>query len=136
FDGRSRAGTSRADGGHMFNITDGPLGNKTRAALRVLVGLGVLTHASAALADGSCKDKPAPLYGIGGSATKPLLGKVGAALAAAASPRTIVYQAPGACVGINGLIGNTALTGTASYWDVTGKEQTCTLDVPTPIDFV
>ncbi|MBX3225862.1 MAG: hypothetical protein KIT84_30205 [Labilithrix sp.] len=103
--------------------------------MALLFGAGVLLVASPARADGNCKDKPAPIYGIGGSATKPLFGKVGAALAAA-SPRTLVYQAPGACVGINGLLGDTKLTGTASYWDADGKEQTCTLDVPTTIDFV
>lgn len=82
-----------------------------------------------------CSSKPAPIYGLGGSATKPLLGKVAAALAAQATPRTIVYQAPGACVGINGLIGATTLTGTASWWDTAGKEQQCTIDPPVPIDF-
>lgn len=137
FCGRSVVGTTRAHGGHMFNITDDPLGNKTRTvALTGAVAAALVLSSSSALADGSCKDKPSPIYGIGGSATKPILGKVGAALAAQATPRTIVYQAPGACVGINGLIGNTPLTGTASYWDTDGKEQSCTIDTPTAIDFV
>lgn len=129
----------------MFNITDGPLGNKTltvdlpRLAARALgaaVTAALLLSSSRALADGLCKDKPSPIYGQGGSATKPLLSKVAAALAAQASPRTIVYAAPGACVGINGLIGNTPLSGTASYWDTAGKEQTCTIEAPgVPLDF-
>jgi ABC-type phosphate transport system substrate-binding protein len=77
-----------------------------------------------------CADLPPPIiYGLGGSATKPLLGKVASGLAAATSPSSIVYQAPGACVGINGLIANTLITGTASYWDTDGKEQSCTLPV-------
>jgi len=85
-----------------------------------------------------CAALPAPvIYGLGGSATKPLLGKVASGLAAATSPSSIVYQAPGACVGINGLIANTLITGTASYWDVDGKEQSCTLPVAgQAIDFV
>jgi len=83
-----------------------------------------------------CKDLPSPVYGLGGSATKPLLGKVAAGLAAAPAPLTVVYQAPGACLGINGLLSGTLLTGTASYWDVDGKELSCTLPVQgQPIDF-
>ncbi|MDB4997721.1 MAG: hypothetical protein JWM74_5153 [Myxococcaceae bacterium] len=74
-----------------------------------------------------CSTLPAPTYGIGGSAQKPLIAKFAAGLAAAPTPQTIIYQAPGACLGINALIGNTPLTGTASYWDGTGKELTCTL---------
>jgi hypothetical protein len=129
----------------MFNITDERLANKTRSVGRrgavaspvpLAVAAALTLFSSSAVADGVCKDKPAPIFGLGGSATKPLLGKVAAALAAQGSPRTIVYQAPGACVGINGLIGATPLTGTASYWDTTGKEQTCTIDTPQPIDFV
>ena len=119
----------------MFNITDSPLENKTRSVVLGAAAAAALLFSSSARADGTCRDKPSPIYGLGGSATKPLLGKVAAALAAQASPRTIIYQAPGACVGINGLIGATALTGTASYWDAAGKEQTCTIDTPQPIDF-
>src|SRR3954464_8820138 len=117
----------------MFNITDEHLGNKTGSPFdswRWLLAVALLLWPASARADGFCKDKPAPLYGIGGSATKPLLGKVAAALAGQASPRTIIYQAPGACVGINGLIGGTPLTGTATYWDTAAKEQTCTIDAP------
>ncbi|MDB4938047.1 MAG: hypothetical protein JWP87_5019 [Labilithrix sp.] len=81
-----------------------------------------------ALAD-DCSLLPNAIYGLGGSATKPIIGKVAAGLAAAPTPATIVYQAPGACLGINGLIASTLLTGTASYWDTAGKEQSCTLPV-------
>lgn len=90
------------------------------AALALVLGAG-----NALALD--CADLPNAIYGLGGSATKPILGKVAAGLAAAAVPQTVVYQAPGACVGINGLIASTLITGTASYWDTTGKEQTCTL---------
>ncbi len=77
---------------------------------------------------GPCKDLvPSPIYGSGGSATKPLLGKVAAKLAGAAEPLTVVYQSPGACVGVSGLFGGTKITGTASYWDASGAEQSCTL---------
>lgn len=92
------------------------------------MALALSLVAGRALAD-DCATLPNPIYGLGGSATKPLLGKVAAGLAAAPAPATIVYQAPGACLGINGLIANTSITGTASYWDTTGKELTCTLPV-------
>jgi hypothetical protein len=109
-------------------MTDGCSLNKTWCGRGLGIGLALaLSFASGrALAD-DCSTLPNPIYGLGGSATKPLLGKVAAGLAAAPTPATIVYQAPGACLGINGLIGNTLITGTASYWDVTGKELQCTL---------
>jgi hypothetical protein len=89
---------------------------------------------NAAAAD--CSTLPNAIYGLGGSATKPILGKVAAGLSVAPVPQTIVYQAPGACVGINGLIANTLITGTASYWNAAGQEQSCTLPVGgQPIDF-
>ncbi len=115
----------------MSTITDDRSSNKSRSGRGVAVALSV----SVLLASGNalavdCADLPAPvIYGLGGSATKPLLGKVVAGLAAATPPQTLVYQAPGACLGINGLIANTLITGTASYWDVDGKEQSCTLPV-------
>jgi ABC-type phosphate transport system substrate-binding protein len=122
----------------VFNITDASSPNKTGAALLAsALGAALLAAPSAAHADGACKDLvPAPIYGSGGSATKPLLGKVATLLLNASPPLTVVYQAPGACVGVNGLFGGTKITGTASYWDTAGKEQTCTLpDGGQEIDF-
>jgi hypothetical protein len=74
-----------------------------------------------------CKDLPSPIYGIGGSAQKPLFARVGKALTNASPPETFIYQAPGACLGPNSIISDTKLTGTASYWDAAGMEQTCNL---------
>ncbi|MDB4946597.1 MAG: hypothetical protein JWP97_6131 [Labilithrix sp.] len=108
-----------------------PLLLASAAALEIVLGAG-----AASAQTPPCSSLPAPvIYGLGGSATKPLLGKVAAGLAAAPTPLTIVYQAPGACVGINGLLGGTPITGTASYWDATGKESSCTVDVPHAVDF-
>ena len=83
----------------------------------------------AALAAVDCSTLPSPIYGIGGSAHKPLIARFAGALAATNAAYTVVYQAPGACVCINTLIGNTKLAGgsTASYWDAAGKEQQCTI---------
>jgi hypothetical protein len=86
----------------------------------------VLSFAAPALAV-PCASLPDPVYGLGGSAAKPLLGKVGAALAGATPASTVVFQAPGACFGIYGLIDSKTLTGTASYWTADGKEETCDL---------
>jgi hypothetical protein len=90
------------------------------------------------LASGPARAKPCtdptivnPIYGLGGSASKPFLAKLSAALAALPGPdtATIVFQAPGACLGIYGVLDDTKITGTASYWDATGVEQTCDLPV-------
>jgi hypothetical protein len=96
----------------------------------VAVAAACLAAATPARADNlKCADLPSPVYGLGGSAYKPLIGKTAAALAKAKWPRTVVYQAPGACFGVNGLISGTKITGTASYWGEDGKEQTCDLPV-------
>jgi hypothetical protein len=101
------------------------LGRRRRcAALSIFVG--VTCAGSAAFAT-ECKDLPSPIYGIGGSAQKPLFAKVGKALTNAAPPETFIYQAPGACLGPNAIISGTKLTGTASYWDAAGTEQQCNL---------
>lgn len=76
-----------------------------------------------------CADLPHPIYGLGGSASKPYIAKLSKALNALTGDdqATIVFQAPGACVGIYGLLNDTTITGTASYWDSTGVEKTCDL---------
>ncbi|NOU26451.1 MAG: hypothetical protein HOO96_00980, partial [Polyangiaceae bacterium] len=108
-------------------------------SLRLLPSLGFALAAAAAPAAAQaapCADLPQPIiYGLGGSATKPLLGKIAGGLTAAGT-LSVVYQAPGACVGVNGLLASTPITGTASYWDAAGKEQSCTLpDAGQVVDF-
>lgn len=124
----------------MFTITDTNLSNKTTGIPRVLgaAAAAAVLFASGRAAAIDCNDPtlPPPIYGSGGSATKPLLGKVAAKLFAAAQPLNVVYQSPGACVGVNALLSSATLTGTASYWDATGKEQTCTIPNPgVPVEF-
>ena len=77
----------------------------------------------------ACQDLPNPVFGLGGSASKPLLARVGAALATAEDPLTVIYQAPGACFGITTYVDGTPATGTASYWAADGTELTCALPV-------
>lgn len=104
------------------------------ALLSVALACGGAARAHAA----PCSDLPNPVYGLGGSASKPFLAKLSKVTNGLAPPNqlTIVFQAPGACLGIYGLLGDTKITGTASYWDASGVEQTC--DLPAagqPIDF-
>jgi hypothetical protein len=99
------------------------LGRRAPAALVLLATLGVGSRALAT----ECKDLPSPIYGIGGSAQKPLFAKVATALTKANPPETFIYQAPGACLGPSAIINGTKLTGTASYWDANGTEQSCNL---------
>lgn len=103
---------------------------KTAAAAALALGLVAPAVSQAA----PCSSLPNPLYGQGGSAHVPLLSKVGKALSNFDPPRTLIYQAPGACVGLNTLVagatgGSATITGTASYWDSTGAEQTCDLPI-------
>jgi hypothetical protein len=92
-----------------------------------LAAAAVVVGASRPALAVNCKDLPAPIYGIGGSAPKPLFARLAKALTNAAPQQTLVYQAPGACLGPNAIISGTKMTGTASYWDAAGKEQSCAL---------
>ena len=117
------------------DVRPGPV----RALGMVGLSLALLSAARGAATAAPCSELPNPIYGLGGSASKPLLGKVSQGLSQLpeADRATIVFQAPGACNGIYGLLEDRLLTGTASYWDATGVEKTC--ELPTggqPIDFV
>lgn len=85
----------------------------------LLLVLGALLFAAPAPALAqSCLDLPNPVIGAGGSASVPLLSRVGAALRSNPSPAvTVIYQSPGACFGITPYVDGTTITGTASYWD-------------------
>ncbi|MDB4928415.1 MAG: uncharacterized protein JWM10_899 [Myxococcaceae bacterium] len=77
-----------------------------------------------------CNTLPAPIYGTGGSAQKPLFARFGARLAGLPTPRTVIYSSPGACFGINAFTATpTRMTGNASYWSAAGVEATCALPV-------
>jgi len=99
-----------------------------RLALSVpLAAVLGLTLAPRGVAAAPCADLPNPVIGIGGSASKPLLAKVAAALHGIDDPIDLVYQSPGACFGITYFVDGTKITGTANYWDADGTEQTCDL---------
>ena len=82
------------------------------------------------------------IYGVGGSAQTPLIGRIASALASAADPITIVYQDSGACKALEGLDPNVApenryLTGEAKYWtsDSATAFKVCVLPADTSADF-
>lgn len=86
-----------------------------------------LATSSARAEDPLCSSLPNPVYGLGGSAQKPLIANVAATLRKLDDPLTVVYSAPGACFGIYALKDGTPMTGTANYWDADGKEHNCRL---------
>ena len=99
---------------------------RRRLSLAALA-LGVLCAPGVARANPDCSSLPSPIYGIGGSSHQPLIAKFAAVLAGQTSPVTVVYQAPGACNGINALLGSTTISGTATYWDTSAVAHTCNL---------
>ncbi|MFO0684763.1 MAG: hypothetical protein U0234_22085 [Sandaracinus sp.] len=88
-----------------------------------LLGLASSAHAQ----DPACTSLPRPVIGVGGSASTPLLKRIGTQLAGAASPITVIYQSPGACFAITHYVDGTPITGNATYWDAAGAQHTCTL---------
>lgn len=92
-------------------------------AVAALVVTGSLVARDAAAAN--CSSYPTPTYIVGSSAVKPFVKELGKALS---STVTLVYQSKGSCVGVDAAINGTMMTGTASVFDSTGTEVTCTLD--------
>jgi len=79
--------------------------------------LGLMHERQAAAADAvpTCDSLPDPVYVAGSSAIKPLLISLGAKLAAAATPSTIVYQSTGSCDGVNTIVTGAKRTDIAQY---------------------
>lgn len=87
-----------------------------------------LAMAAPALAQPDCTTLGARVViGVGGSASKPLLARVAADLAALPTPITLVYYSPGACFGITPYVDGTPITGVAQYWSPDGTENNCRL---------
>jgi hypothetical protein len=105
------------------------------ARIDALILLSVLGVASAWSSGASaqnvdCETLPAPrLYGVGGSAQRPLFSKLGAKLAASSSPLTVIYASPGACFAMDAFDPGQdyKLTGTANYTLGDGTEKSCQL---------
>jgi len=79
----------------------------------------------------NCADLPPPVvYGTGGSASRPTIGRIATALAARTDGDriSIVYKSVNGCQGIYSLLQDQKLTGTANYWDgIDGLDKTCDL---------
>ncbi|HET6585352.1 MAG TPA: hypothetical protein VFG69_17965 [Nannocystaceae bacterium] len=100
---------------------------RRRAAWVAILALSLAYSPVAAAAP--CSDLPSPTIGLGGSAAKPLLALFAAELAALPEPVSLVFQSTTSCFGITAYIDDTPMTGTASFWDTDGVEQTCELPV-------
>src|SRR5262245_1863185 len=103
-----------------------------RALLIAAAAVAALAPAADALAL-DCVTLPKPVYVAGSSAAKPLLIPIGRALALANPPVTLVYRSLGSCVGVDAILHGTVITGSganaASYWDGSGTELKCDIDV-------
>jgi hypothetical protein len=100
--------------------------NWTRSlAAAAVVSIGLASRVSAQSPCADLGDRV--VIGAGGSASTALLKAVGTALHAIPDPITLVYQSPGACYGIYPFVDGSRITGTATYWDASGTQQTCSL---------
>ena len=106
--------------------------SKRRALAGGVSVCALLTSASQAHAAQNCEDLPGTIvYGSGGSAQDPVVAQIAAQAANLASPISIVYAEPSACLGYANLSTPTSITGTAKYWDKGTKTFTnCTLTGP------
>jgi hypothetical protein len=95
-----------------------------RGASVALASAAAMFGAKNAAAATDCAALPKATYVTGSSAVKPFMASLGKALAGST---TIVYKGQGSCVGVDAVLNGTKITGTASYWDAAGMEQTCNL---------
>lgn len=100
----------------------------TKAAVFASVAAALVVAAAPAHAqDVDCADLPNPAYGIGGSAQKPIVASYATLFSGLSTPRTIIYQSPGACFAMSALVEGAPITGTATYWAADGEELLCNL---------
>ena len=97
------------------------------AAFAVL-GLVQERRAAAQEPPPTCASLPDPIYVAGSSAIRPLLQTIGAKLAAATTPSTVVYVSTGSCDGVNTIAGTLKVSAGAKYALATsGTLADCTL---------
>jgi ABC-type phosphate transport system substrate-binding protein len=105
------------------------LKSRIQMAVALAAPLCLFAGERVAHAGPDCATLTTPVYVTGSSAVKPFMKALGTALGAAAPAVTIVYKGQGSCTGVDAVLNGTKITGTASYWDNTGTEQTCNLTV-------
>ncbi len=88
------------------------------------IAAALLTQPASAAVD--CASLPGTIYITGSTAAKPFMAALGQALVGVT---TLVYKGQGSCIGVDAILNSTKITGTASYWDKDGKEQTCNLNL-------
>jgi ABC-type phosphate transport system substrate-binding protein len=107
----------------------------TRFAVTLVVTAGGLLAARGARAQDAgttptCASLPNPVYLDGSSAFEPTVAAFAVKLAAESTPMTIVYLKPGSCAGANAIASKADITGTATYYQMSGTtllKPTCTL---------
>lgn len=109
--------------------------HSTRVACGAAVALALFATPSASLAQAptvDCSTLPQVIYGMGGSAQKPLVRDIAIALANATPPQTLTYNSTqGACSGINSIVdGRGVIPATTTYWNAAGQEGTCNVATP------
>ncbi len=104
----------------------------------LLLSLAALTASlaanSPALAAVDCGSIPNAVVVTGSTAIKPLLAELAKVLvvpaAPGAQPVSVLYASTASCVGVDAILNGTKVTSASLvYWDSTGTEQTCTLDM-------
>lgn len=98
------------------------LAKKRIASGAIVCASLVAAHTAHAAVD--CATLPGTTYVTGSSAVKPFMAALGKVLSGTA---TIIYKGQGSCTGVDAILNGTKITGTASYWDAAGMEQTCNL---------
>jgi ABC-type phosphate transport system substrate-binding protein len=107
----------------------------TRFAVTFAVTAGGMLAARAASAQDAgtnptCASLMNPVYLDGSSAFEPTVAAFAVKLGTESTPTTIVYTKPGSCIGVNDIAAKKDLTGTATYYTMTGttlNKLTCTL---------
>lgn len=97
------------------------------AAVATAAAMGFASRASAVECNAVDPALVNPIYGLGGSATRPYIKELATVLANQTPPVTVLYNdSGGACTGPYALIQGDKASGSFRYWDKTGKEGTCT----------
>lgn len=102
--------------------------NTQRRILGALLAFSASWTAASSAQAVECSSLPTPVYVTGATGAKPLLAKLGAALAKGSSPITIVYKGQGSCAGLDAVLSSTGISGTATYWSAEAQgDLTCDL---------
>jgi hypothetical protein len=74
-----------------------------------------------------------PIYITGSTAVKPFLAEIAKILVTANPPVTLSYLGQGSCTGVSAVLHGVPISGSLTYWDGVGAEQTCTVAPALPV---